>query len=74
MNRKKESHHTAHETWDRFCDMIGHCQPVSVAYATSLYCEEPAGVKVVGLRFIVLYECELLCTGDQSLERANRRW
>jgi hypothetical protein len=56
MNRKKESNRAAHEAWNRFCDMICHRRPLILACPTSLYGEEPAGVKVVGFRFIVLYE------------------
>ena len=56
MNRKKEPDRSAHETWDRFCDVIGHRQPRIFIRPTSLYGEEPAGVKVVGFGFIVLYE------------------
>ena len=48
MNRKKEPDHTAHETWDRFCGMIGHWQPLIVASPIILYGEEPNSVKVVG--------------------------
>lgn len=55
MIGKKKPERPTHETRHRFCDMIDHRQPL-IRLPTSLYGEEPAGVKVVRFRFIMLYE------------------